>query len=117
MDDIGLHKNGDRATVTLGGELTVRQARKLKAALLDAMQSCATIEVVLGSISKMDSSLLQVLCSAQRTAAGLQKRFAVYGSDQERFADLLRRTGFTRHTGGRGNARTACGWLHGPASE
>jgi anti-anti-sigma regulatory factor len=117
MADIKKKIEGDRATLVLGGELTVRHAQQLKAALLDAMQGFPHVEVVLGKIDDLDSSFPQLLCSAHRTAAEQQKQMTVTGADQERFADLLRRAGFTRQTGCRESTRATCLWLHGPVSE
>ena len=117
MADIQRRHEGDRETVTVAGELTVPHAQRLKAALLDALQGSARVEVVLGKITRLDSSFPQLLCSAHRTAADRQKRLTVTGAEQERFTDLLRRSGFTRHTGCRESTRETCLWLHGPVSE
>jgi ABC-type transporter Mla MlaB component len=117
MADIQLQKNNDRATVTLGGELTVRYARELKTALLDAVQTAAAIEVVLGKIVRVDSSFPQLLFSAHRAAEALHKRMTVSGAEQELFADMLRRSGFIRQAGSRDTTRATYLWLHGPASK
>lgn len=117
MADIRRQQEGDRAIVTMRGDLTVQYAQELKAALLDAVRSSASVEVKLGKIGRLDSSFLQLMCSVHRMAADLHKRLTVTGAEQELFSDMLRRTGFTRNTGCRGNTRTSCLWLHGPVSE
>jgi len=117
MADIKLQKNKGRVIVTLGGELTVRCARELKTALLDAVQTAAAIEVVLGKIVRMDSSFPQLLCSAHRAAEALHKPMTVSGTEQEPFADILRRSGFIRQTGSRDSTRATYLWLHGPVSK
>lgn len=117
MVNIRQRTEGDRAIVTLGGDLTVHHAQEVKAALLDAVRSSVTVEVVLGKIDNLDSLLPQLICSAHRMAGDLDKRLTVTGADQERFSDMLRRAGFIRHTGCRDNDRTSCLWLHCPATE
>jgi anti-anti-sigma factor len=117
MADIHQRTEENCAIINLGGDLTVHHAHEVKAVLLDAVQSSASVEVILGKIGGLDTSLPQLICSAHRMAADLNKRLTVKGADQERVADMLRSTGFTRHTGCRENARTSCLWLHGPVSE
>jgi ABC-type transporter Mla MlaB component len=117
MADIKAQKKGDRATVTLGGELTVRYARELKTALLDAVRTASKIEVVLGAVVRVDSSFPQLLYSAQRAAEAMHKTMTVTGAEQGLFADALRRGGFIRGAGSRGSTGMTYPWLRGPAAK
>ena len=117
MFNIHVQKDKDRAIVTLVGELTVHNAKEMRAALLDATSNFSAIEIVLEAVERLDSSFPQLLCSAHRTAAAVNKTLTLAGADNDRFADMLRRSGFIRQTGCRDSSRTSCFWQHGQASK
>jgi len=103
--------------VTVSGDLTVPHAKAVRTALLEAVQGAAAVEVVVESIADLDVSFPQLVCSAHRMAADLNKQLLITGIEQERFADMLRRSGFTRHIGCHENTRKSCLWLHGRPTE
>jgi hypothetical protein len=112
MADIRRSQAGERAIVTLSGVLTVPHAKAVRTALLEAVQGAAAVEVVVENIVDLDVSLPQMFCSAHRMAAGLNKQLTITGTEQERFSDMLRRSGFIRHIGCHENTRSSCLWLH-----
>jgi ABC-type transporter Mla MlaB component len=117
MAEIRRRQNGDRVVLTVSGELTVSHMKALKAELIDALKGADSVEVALGQVAAIDITFAQLLCSAERTAAGLQKRVMVTGVEQERFGAMLRSAGFTRHVGCQEGARRSCLWLHNRVSE
>jgi hypothetical protein len=117
MTDIRRSRAGERAIVTLSGVLTVPHAKAVRTALLEAVQSASAVEVVVENIVDLDVSFPQLVCSAHRMAADLNKQLTITGIEQERFSDMLRRSGFTRHIGCHESTRKSCLWLHGRSGE
>ena len=113
MTDIRLSRAGERAIVTLSGDLTVPHAKAVRTAFLEAVQGASSVEVVLENVVDLDVSFPQLVCSTHRMAADLNKQLLITGIEQERFSDMLRRSGFTRHIGCHENTRKSCLWLHG----
>jgi len=117
MAEIHRMRTGDRVVLTVSGELTVSHMKALKAELLEALKGAGSVEIALEQVGAIDITFPQLLCSAERTAAGLQKSVTVTGVEQERFGAMLRSAGFTRHVGCHEGARRSCLWLHGRVSE
>jgi hypothetical protein len=113
MTDIRRSQAGERAIVTVSGHLTVPHAKKVRTALLEAVQSASSVEVVVENVVELDVSFPQLVCSTHRMAADLNKQLLITGIEQERFSDMLRRSGFARHIGCHENTRKSCLWLHG----
>ena len=113
MADIRRSRAGERAIVTLSGDLTVPHAKAVRKALLEAVQGASSVEVVMENVVELDVSFPQLVCSTHRMAADLNKQLLITGIEQERFSDMLRRSGFTRHIGCHENTRKCCLWLHG----
>ncbi len=106
------NKNG-REVLTVSGSLTVKHAKALNAALLEAVRSAPAVEVDVENIDDVDISFAQLVCSAHRMAADLNKQMTITGLEQERFSRMLGRFGFFRHIGCHESTRKSCLWLHG----
>ncbi len=111
MADIRKLQDGDRATIFVGGELTIASAGALKAAIAEALHAAASVDIVVENTTAIDVSFPQLLCSAHRTAAAWTKTLSVFGMAQEQVASMLLRSGFSRQTGCQENTRTTCLWL------
>jgi len=112
MADIRQAKSKGREVVTVSGLLTVKNAKTLKATLSKALQNASEIEVNVEHIDEIDITLAQLICSAHRTAAGMNKQVTITGLEQERFSRLLVQSGFFRHIGCHDSTRKSCLWLH-----
>ena len=110
MADIREETAKDCTTFTMSGELTVSAANGIRTMLLNAMQKAPALRVRLENVSRMDIAFLQLLCSAHRTAADMNKQFTVSG-DRDRFLDLLKKSGFQRHIGCKESGKYPCLWL------
>ena len=95
----------------MNGPVTVATVGKAKAALQEALGAASAVTVSLESITSVDVSFLQLLCSAHRTAADADKVLTVTGTDQEPVASLLLQAGFLRHIGCHENTRRSCLWV------
>jgi len=106
------NKNG-REVLTISGVLTVKHAKALQAAILEAVRNASAVDLEVEHISDLDVTFAQLVCSAHRMAADLNKQITITGLEQERFSRMLGRVGFFRHIGCQGSTRKSCLWLHG----
>jgi anti-anti-sigma regulatory factor len=112
MADIrNINKNG-REVLIVGGALTVKHAKALRTALLETVRNAPAIEVDVENIDDVDISFAQLLCSAHRMAADMNKQMTITGLEQERFSQLLGRLGLFRHIGCNESTRKSCLWLY-----
>lgn len=97
----------------VGGELTIPFATEFRAALLDAFAGAERVIVNLEDVGSMDITGLQLLCSAHRTAYGLQKSFQVEGLDNPAVLQSSELAGFRRHVGCAVDVGKTCIWIGG----
>jgi len=113
MADIRHEKKNDREVLTVSGALTVKHAKALRAAFLEALRNAPAVEVNVEMINDLDVTFAQLVCSAHRMAADLDKQMTITGLEQERFSEMLGRFGFFRHIGCHESTRKSCLWLRG----
>jgi len=113
MADIRHAKKNGREVLSVSGALTVKHAKSLQAALLEAVRKATALEVKVENINDLDVSFFQLICSAHRMAANLNKPMTITGLEQERLSQMLDRFGFFRHIGCHENTRKSCLWLRG----
>jgi anti-anti-sigma regulatory factor len=113
MADIRHTKKNGREVLTVSGALTVKHAKALKAAFLEAVRNAPSVEVEVEKIDDIDVTFVQLVCSAHRMAADLDKQMTITGLEQERFSEMLGRFGFFRHIGCHESTRKSCLWQHG----
>lgn len=106
------NKNG-REVLIVGGALTVKHAKALSAALLEAVRNAPVIEVDVEHIDDVDVSFAQLLCSAHRMAVDMNKQMTITGLEQELSGRMLVRFGLLRHIGCNESTRKSCLWLYG----
>ena len=100
MIDIHAKHRPGKETVTISGSLTVEHALELKTALQDALKRKAkSVVLTLGTITKVDLTFFQVLCSAHKTATTSGKSFSVEQCHQEILKQTHGSIGFTRRVG------------------
>jgi ABC-type transporter Mla MlaB component len=110
MPVIKRERNGNKETITVSGDLTVSHAREMRALLLEAIQSAGEIAVILDHITEVDVTFPQLLCSAHRTAAAMQKRLSVNGVSEMPLSGLLQNQGFYRQVGCSEASGIECLW-------
>lgn len=113
MADIRLANKNGRTVLTVRGALTMKHAKVLKDAFLEALRDATVIEVNVENIGDLDVTFAQLVCSAHRTAADQHKQMTITGLEQEKFSQMLGRFGFFRHIGCHESTRKTCLWLHG----
>lgn len=69
-----LEKNNKTHKLRIVGEMTLSHASTLKAALLNALADCYTLEIELTEVTEIDSSGLQLLLLVKREANTAQQQ-------------------------------------------
>lgn len=101
----------DPTTVVLNGDLTVRNANTVKIAILSALNKNDMVIVDITNMSAGDLSLVQIFCSAHRTADILHKQFSIRGGDRKTYQQLIWQSGYSRHIGCSESLRKSCLWM------
>jgi len=95
-------------TLKLEGNLTIYEVGALRENLLSALKDVNHLEIDMVEISECDTSGLQVLCSAKKTADKEGKRILLEGISKA-IEDAMIKTGITHemisHNGGAGCQR------------
>lgn len=104
MFEIHRDTGSDGALVLhLSGAATVEQAEALRQALLEtieqAEQEHQPLRISSVQVTEIDSFILQMFCSAHRTAVARQVLMTWDGSPAAAVMEVIRATGFIRHAG------------------
>ncbi len=110
MADIRREKQDGSERLAISGDLTVAHAAAIAHAINEAVQTAPKVEIVVEQVTAVDITFPQTLCSAHRTAAGLDKELTVHGQSEEPLGVLLRTAGFLRHIGCQDKTRKTCLW-------
>ncbi len=76
-----------RLKLTLEGEVTIRDARKLAASLGDGLTAALPVEVETVRVTDIDTCILQLLCALHKTA-----RQVTFDNPGEHFLSALERS-------------------------
>lgn len=110
-------KTGNTGIITLEGELTLPHAEELRSILIKALIDTNDVSIAMKNVEDVDLSCLQLLCSANRSAARLKKQIAFTGSPPELFSELVEASGFARITGCKLDCGKSCLWAAGASYE
>lgn len=113
--DTLLHHTNKTLRLHLEGVLNINRARELKEVVHNALQSADRIIVNPEKAREYDVSLLQILCSAHRTAARDQKMFELSKNCPKELLQLAEETGFLRSKGCSFDTCGSCLWKKIPA--
>jgi len=82
MTDVKLKGSGKNTnrTLTIGGELTVGSAGKLKQALIDEFERTDSLRLKFSDVKKADITVIQLLCAAHKSAQKKDKQVTVSGN-------------------------------------
>lgn len=84
-------------TVDLPAELTIANAARVKAALLEALDRGGDVAVNAAAVVDVDAAGLQVLCAARKSSLARKQRMAILdGTRSEPFARAVRTAGLGR---------------------
>lgn len=100
-------------TVVLSGEVTIELAGSLMAALQQALELSDQVILDTDGMTGMSLAGLQLLCSAHRTALGLNKHILWKSSWPKALAQAIQDNGYSRHTGCSLDRSCSCLWVKG----
>ncbi len=92
---MAIEPNGERTgeVLTIEGAMTVQRAAELHALFAGALARSDRVVIGLAEVTDVDLCGLQLLCSAQRTAAQARKRVAIAGPVPEAFGRAAEEAG------------------------
>lgn len=107
---ITLDRSGEEAILTLSGDVTLEHADEMRLALIKALIDNGIVILAFGSLTRVDLSCLQLLCSAHRSAVRMNKRFVFSGSWPELFKQCVEDAGYVRCSGCHRDMDNSCLW-------
>ncbi len=106
-------QSGKQANITLDGNLTVGQAEGLRTLLIKALIDAEEVRVDFGTVTDVDLSCLQLLCSAHRSASRMKRSISLSGDWPELFKQIVEEAGYSRLAGCRLDVDHSCLWVRG----
>jgi len=101
-------------TISSGDRLTIEMAAEFAATLREALRGSETVTIKFAPAVVVDTTTLQILCSACKTAATEGKRLSIQGAFPETLSQLISMAGgATRYSVCRHNNDTPCLWFGG----
>lgn len=108
-----IEPSGSALMVILNGEATIESAVELKNVLLKAMESSDDIIINIESLTAIDLSFLQLLCSACRSCLKLGKKLSLSGKYPDFYNRMVRNAGYFRQRGCEIDSNDSCLWKRG----
>jgi anti-anti-sigma regulatory factor len=104
-------ESGKQGNIKLDGNLTVGQAEELRSLLIKAIIDAEEVHLDFGTVTDVDLSCLQLLCSAHRSASRMKKRVSLSDDWPEVFKKTVEEAGYSRNTGCRLDIDHTCLWV------
>ena len=86
-----------KTVLMLSGELTLPFAERLRSVLAETIKEANRVAVKFKQVTDADLSLLQLLCSAHRSAVSREKHLEIEDKRPEVLIGLMKTAGFLRH--------------------
>ena len=93
MLNFTVEQPGVVGVLTLEGDQTIQYSNELRTALLKSFDSVHHVLLDVERVASLDISCLQLICSAHKTAAGMEKRLTVTGNS-ETFKKTMEEAGY-----------------------
>lgn len=113
MTNFKKKKSGKVRTLVLDGDLTIQHAAKLKKAFDGSFDGVKKLVLNLDKVDEIDLSGLQILCSAHRTSAKMEKELIIDGECPEVLKNVMEKAAFTRRAGCSKDYQKSCFWIKG----
>lgn len=97
----------------LDGVWTVEHAERLKAILLESLESSESIVIGSENLEEIDLSCLQLLCAAHRRSLELGKPLQLHKNRSMSFKRVVATAGFARTLGCHKDPHKSCLWVGG----
>jgi ABC-type transporter Mla MlaB component len=106
-------QSGKQGNITLDGNLTVGQAEGLRILLIKALIDAEQVRVDFGTVTDVDLSCIQLLCSAHRSASRMKRSITLSGDWPEPFKKIVEEAGYSRLAGCHLDVDHSCLWVRG----
>lgn len=116
MEGMRFKKEGPEGELILEAGLTIENAAGLRSMVQEALLKTDSLEIVIGKEAGIDITLLQILCSAHRTAVKAGKRLSVRGGESS-LVRVLSDAGLRGCNCGAGDRYRSCLWAEGGSDE
>ena len=110
MAKSGKVKESGTKDVLLSGSLSLGSAAEIRNQLLIALDEADTVNIMLQDVEDIDLSLIQILCSAHRSAHARGKSFIMPESLPDMFTQVIEDAGFKGHIGCSNSGAEGCVW-------
>ncbi len=104
-------ESGKQGNITLDGNLTVGRSEELRSLLIKAIIDADRVCLDFGTVTDVDLSCLQLLCSAHRSASRMNKSVFLSGDWPEVFKKTVEEAGYARLSGCRLDVSHSCLWV------
>ncbi|MBF0213264.1 MAG: STAS domain-containing protein [Magnetococcales bacterium] len=81
-------------TLSLTGDLTIRNAAEFKEAVANAMDQTQQLELNLSEVERIDLTTLQILCAAHRTMLKKGRTLTISGAIPPALRETMQQAGF-----------------------
>ncbi len=106
-----VERNNSNADVTFSGAITIEQGNEMKNALVDLLSNAQKVTLDFAQTDDIDLACLQTLCSAHRTAVGMNKELSINPNRSASFVKAVEAAGYVRHTGCKLDQTDTCLWV------
>ena len=113
MNTFAIHRDGNRAVMTISGGVTIQNISEFKDRLLRLQDESDDLAINLEGVREADVACLQMICCAHRTWHQMNKRLTIAGSIPEEFARILAESGYRRKGGCKLYSNHPCLWAKG----
>ena len=98
-------------TIILEGDLTLPRAEELKGLFVKALATADSVHIRFGAVHDVDLSLLQLFCSAHRSAESAKKQLTIEGAAPKTLTEAANAAGYSRLTGCKLDSDKTCLWV------
>jgi anti-anti-sigma regulatory factor len=112
-NDLTITADASGVTVAINGALTIERCGEFRQALVDALAGAQHVVLEFGRVHDMDIPVLQLICSACKTAAAANKSFTFAGTLPESLTVLKESLGVCQNSPCSQNNNTSCLWFGG----
>lgn len=95
----------------LSGDLTLQRATEIKNGIVNVIEAKGEAVLRFDDVGEIDLSLIQILCSAHRTACEKGESIRFEGQWPQNFVSLLEETGLDEHAGCSLDGNVECAWI------
>ena len=107
---IRVDQSEKKCVIICEDEVTQQQVHELRASFIKMLINVDEVAFDLQSVGRADLPLLQLLCSAHRSAARLNKRFLFAGARPDLLEKTAESAGYLRHLGCSLDKDSTCLW-------